>query len=40
MLWACLAALVDGQLSPEGEILQGQVTTKFEDGNEFRNKGE
>jgi ribosomal protein L27 len=30
---------VNGQLLAEGEMLQGQVATKFEDGNESRNEG-
>ena|SRR5215813_470808 len=37
-LWAWLAAHIDGQLLPEGEILQGQVTTKFEDGKSVEMK--
>jgi hypothetical protein len=36
---ARLATLVNGELLAEGEILQDQDTTKFEDGNECRNKG-
>ena len=35
-----MAALINGQLLSEGEILQGQVSTKFEDGNKYRNEGE
>jgi hypothetical protein len=34
-----MATLVDGQLLAEGEMLQGQVTTVFEDGNEYGNEG-
>jgi len=34
-----IAALIYGQLMAEGEILQGQVATKFEDGNECRDEG-
>jgi hypothetical protein len=34
-----MAEPIDGQLLPEGEVLQGQIATKFEDGNEWRNEG-
>ena len=34
-----MAALINGQLLPEGEILQGKVATKFEDGNKYKNEG-
>jgi hypothetical protein len=30
------ASPIDGQLLSEGEIFQGQIATKFEDGNERR----
>jgi hypothetical protein len=34
-----MAGPIEGQLLPEGEILRGQIGTKFEDGNECRNEG-
>ena len=34
-----MEALINGQLLPEGEILQGKVATKFDEGNEYRNGG-
>jgi hypothetical protein len=30
-----VARLVNGALLAESEILQGQITTKFKDGNEY-----
>jgi hypothetical protein len=34
-----MVAVINGQLLSEREVLQGQVSTKFEDGNECRNEG-
>ena len=34
-----MAALIDGQLLPEGEVLQSQFLTEFEGGSERRKEG-